>query len=142
MFVLDEGVVGLIKALVDAILAGGEKKPVVPKGLRKDVVDLLTRLLALNGDLLDAYCKAIIAERKHRGVHRLLLMRPGEKIPHWEITQRGFAWICDDLLADLAIHPHSLRALADFLYNSLDPDTPGKWFFDALYREKAARAKV
>jgi hypothetical protein len=123
--------------IVGAFRAGGKAKPALPAGRRAEVVTLLTRLMA-NPDLLDAYCEAVTAERQRQGVHRLLLELPDEEIPDREIARRGFAWLSDDQLADLATSAAALRALADELYDNLDPDFErGEWFFEAGLREQA-----
>src|SRR5262245_60079979 len=103
---------GLARAMVEAYVASGNLA--LPEGRRAEVVALLTRLM-FNYELRQAYCELVTAERKRLGVHFDLLGRPDDDIPEREIASRGFDWLPDAKLADLAISASAIKALADAL---------------------------
>jgi len=123
----------LVVALVEAFVAGGNVKPVLPADRRAEVVAVLTRLMGSDRLLAD-YCDAVTAARERKGVHRLLLMLPDEEIPDGEIAARGFIHLTDDQLADLALSANALRAIFDYLYNSPNAE-PGEWLAVTADRE-------
>src|SRR3954464_1838538 len=77
---IDAGSDSLVQALVDAFVAGGKVKPVLPEGLREEVLAALTRLM-INRPLLEEFAAALVAERRRRGVDELLLKLDSPELP-------------------------------------------------------------
>ena len=126
----------LVTELIDAFVAGGGKKPVMPPGRRDDVIALLTRLMA-NEELRAAYCEALDAELEERDARRALLHLPGEEIPDAEIAANGFVNLSPDQLADFALSSAALEAIAEQLY--CNPDLqPGDWLAQAVLLDMRA----
>src|SRR4051812_16112036 len=91
----------LLEALFAVFVTAG--RPVMPPGRRREVIDLLTRVMA-DADLFAAYTSALRSRRSALGwQEELRLMKAGETdIPGDAILSDGFGGLTDEVLADLA----------------------------------------
>jgi hypothetical protein len=97
---------------------------------------LLTRLV-VNDDLREVYCRAVTAERQRLGVH-MAMIEAGDSgdIPDVEIARHGFGGLTDDQLADYAVSPAAIEAIAEALNGNDDLlGHLGHWFVQAGMRE-------
>jgi len=118
-------------AVVNAFVAGGLKQAILPSDIKDTIVSLLTQMM-VNPDLAAAYCKALESEVHRSGstVEAAWLHRVGLNMREEEIANHGFEGLTDDELADIALAPSAVMALADFIE---DPETElGSWFVEAL----------
>ena len=129
----------LIEELIAAFVRAG--KAVLPAGRRSDVIELLTQVV-VEPDVYDAYIAELRAERERLGPEgkRRLLNASGPEVPWEQIRARGFDWLPDDVLADLATSPEALRVLDESQFDG-QADI-GKWFFDAILSGRSKRSSV
>lgn len=109
-------------ALVNAYVAGGSKHAILPSDSKIKIIGLLTQMM-VDPALAATYCQALEWEVNQRGstVETAWLHRIGLEIREEEIAARGFVGLTDDELADIALSPAAIQALADDFIN--DPDT-------------------
>lgn len=126
----------VVLAIMNAYVAGGSKKAILPLELKDTMIGLLTQMMA-NFELRSMYCLALETERAERGsgFEKRLLGYAGLDIREDEIAARGFVGLTDDELADFAISPEAIRAVADFVEMS-DTDF-GAWYVEALIKDVA-----
>src|SRR3954453_2716061 len=105
----------LIAALLDAFEASGRVKAGLPPGRRDDVARLLEAVMA-DPERLDAYCAALVAERRRRGpeVEMRLLGMDCLEIPEKQIADHGFDRLADDQLADIALSPEGIEGILEY----------------------------
>jgi hypothetical protein len=120
--------------LVEAFVAAG--RVVLPAGYRPAVIELLTRLV-VSPAKRDGYCRTIAAERDRAGVDRRLdELAGGNDIPEFEIARNGFGGLTDEQLADYAIDPDAIVAIADRLNHGDDLlEHLGSWYIRAGKQE-------
>jgi hypothetical protein len=125
--------VDLIEELVSTFVTGG--RLTMPPGRRDEVVGLLTRLV-VNPEFREVYCRAAAEARQRAGVDRRLdAAADSGDIPEVEIARSGFGGLTDEQLADYAVCPAALNAIAERLYDDdLLPEL-GVWFIRAGKRE-------
>lgn len=142
MDVVTNEMVALLKlvvcALVNAYVAGGSKHAILPSDSKIKIIGLLTQMM-VDPALAATYCQALEWEVNQRGstVETAWLHRIGLEIREEEIAARGFVGLTDDELADIALSPAAIQALADDFIN--DPDTKlGAWYVEALSKKGQA----
>lgn len=121
----------VVVAVVNAFVAGGSKQAILPSDSKDKIIDLLTQMM-VNPVLAAAYCQALEWEIRQRGstVEMAWLHRIGLEMREEEVAARGFVGLTDDELADIALSPAAILAMADFID---DPETKlGSWFVEAL----------
>jgi hypothetical protein len=119
----------LLGELFDAFESAG--RPAMPAARRPAVVALLTRVMA-DPQLFFAYTDRLADERRRRGIEIRLLSVKDEDIPAEQIFTEGFTAVADDILADIALSPEALQALADCLYDPEADIRLGSWFLDPV----------
>jgi len=126
----------LIASLLDAYVAAGRTRAVLPPNRRDEIIAVLTRLMA-DPDALDAYTATLEDERRRRGrdVELRLLGMAGLDIPGDQIATEGFGGLSDDHLADIALSPEAIHAIREHL----DEAECGAWLIDKILEVESAR---
>lgn len=129
----------LIASLLDAFMAAGRTRAVLPPNRRDEVIAVLTRLMA-DPDALDAYTATLEDERRRRGrdVELRLLGMAGLDIPGDQIATEGFGGLSDDHLADIALSPEAIHAIREHL----DEAECGAWLIDKIIEVESARPEA
>ena len=126
----------LAVALVQAYVAGGMVKPVLPEGMRQPVIDLLYGLFA-DSDRLARYLEFLRAEQDRHGATDRILHSPTFDIDDERIAQDGFDDLSDEVLAAIASYPYVASSFEEYLD---DPESrPGKWYVENVIAVEAAR---
>ena len=116
--------------------AGGP--PSIPADRRADVVAALTRSVVSRA-VLNAYVGSLEAAWFANRDHPAIAKYPAKDIPEQQICRSGFGSLADEDLADLALDPCAVRAVADLLTRVPDAEDQfveaGGWFFEAQSRE-------
>ena len=129
----------LIASLLDAFMAAGRTRAVLPPNRRDEIIAVLTRLMA-DPDALDAYTATLEDERRRRGrdVELRLLGMAGLDIPGDQIATEGFGGLSDDHLADIALSPEAIHAIREHL----DEAECGAWLIDKIIEVESARPEA
>lgn len=133
--------------LVRAFAESATGNPVLPPDRKEELVRLLARSMA-DRETLDAYTDELERARTERGVDMVLLERPRGDLSEEAIAKGGFGVLPDERLAEIAIDPCALRALAAYLWRDLDPHSEepeppwGDWWWEAVTSEELARPGV
>lgn len=130
---IDAPTQNLIETMVSEFVTSGQL--MLPPGRRDEVVALLTRLV-VNDEFRDAYCRVVTATRERLGMDVATAEAADSgDIPDVEIARHGFGGLADAQLADYAVSPAAIEAIADGLYDDdLLPELGG-WFVEAGMRE-------
>jgi hypothetical protein len=131
---IDAGSDSLVQALVDAFVAGGKVKPVLPEGRREEILAALTRLM-VNRPMLKEIAEMLVVERLRLGVDELLMMIPVPELPVEAVAERGLSALDDGQLVNLAIDPVALACLSEFLEEAMAEDRAGDVWWRAVDRE-------
>jgi hypothetical protein len=129
----------LIASLLDAFMAAGRTRAVLPPNRRDEIIAVLARLMA-DPDALDAYTATLEDERRRRGrdVELRLLGMAGLDIPGDQIATEGFGGLSDDHLADIALSPEAIHAIREHL----DEAECGAWLIDKIIEVESARPEA
>ncbi len=130
---IDAPTQNLIETIVSEFVTSG--KLVLPPGRRDEVVALLTRL-AVNDEFRDAYCRVVTATRERLGMDvATSAAADSGDIPELEIARHGFGGLTDPQVADYAVSPSAIEAIADRLYDDDLLGHLGHWFVEVGMRE-------
>lgn len=113
----------LVEELLAAFIQGGKAQPVMPEGRRGDIVIALTRLMA-DRKLLLQYLQALKRQRRHHGVHSVLMAHSVPDASLGEIIRSGVESLSDAQLAELAVDPTGLARLFRLLDTTPGSDDP------------------